>query len=402
MRGLIDAGAEIDVFPIYPIDPAQWKYVPNILDETILPRNRVHHVSISDSFEATTKFLTWGERLRLLQDIVAITGSAVRYGIQPVAKTGYVLFKALSWAKHYGDQFDHVLAYWGNYAGTCAFLFHRIIRRAIPFSVFLHAGTDLYRTPVFMKEKLRYADRVITCSEFNDRFIRDKFSDIAESVVDKIHVHHHGLDLSEFAFESNGRSSSRIVAVGRIEKEKGFDYLMKAVSRLKELGVDLETEIVGDGSCADYLRTLCNELGIVDRVTFRGWLTPDETRLAMRRATVLVHPSPDLGDGVPNVIKECMALGTPVIGTKVAGIPELLENGKHGCLVPAKDIDALAVAIKKVLENRQLQTEYACSARTYAERRFDLWRNGEELLDVLRSARRRRDTGYSRRSLCQE
>jgi glycosyltransferase involved in cell wall biosynthesis len=388
MRGLIDAGAEIDVFPIYPLDPVQWRYVPDILNETVLPRIKVHHLDFGDCFRSVPKLLTGGKGLRFVRDALTISGAVIREGIEPSVKTFYVFGKALRWVEQYGDKFDHVLGYWGNYAGTCAYMFHRLVGRSIPFSLFLHAGTDLYRTPVFLRQKLVYADKIITCSDFNERFIGDTFADVAEYVSKKIYVHHHGLDFAEFAFDLEGRFPRKIIAVGRIEREKGFEYLMRAVSRLRQRGVDIEAELVGDGSCAAYLKSLCSELGIVDRVRFRGWLTPDETRTAMKNAAILVHPSPALGDGVPNVIKECMALGTPVIGTAVAGIPEILEQGKHGCLVPAKDVEALAAAMLKLLDDAERRVEYAYSARNYAVKRFDLWRNGEELLRVLRSATR--------------
>jgi glycosyltransferase involved in cell wall biosynthesis len=103
----------------------------------------------------------------------------------------------------------------------------------------------------------------------------------------------------------------------------------------------------------------------------------------MKEAAVLVHPSPQLGDGVPNVIKECMALGTPVIATAVAGMPELLGNGENGMLVPPQDVRALVVAIQKVLSDPDLRKKYSTTARQFAEEHFDLQLNGERLANAL-------------------
>jgi glycosyltransferase involved in cell wall biosynthesis len=178
------------------------------------------------------------------------------------------------------------------------------------------------------------------------------------------------------------------VAVGRLAKEKGYDFLIRAVHQIQQLGEKVEIEIVGDGEQLASLKSLANNLGVADQVRFRGWLTPDEARRAMKEAAVLVHPSPHLGDGVPNVIKECMALGTPVIATAVAGMPELLGNGENGMLVPPQDVRALGEAIQYVLANSVVQSKYAGKARQVAEERFDLWLNGRRFAKLLRASAR--------------
>ena len=95
-----------------------------------------------------------------------------------------------------------------------------------------------------------------------------------------------------------------------------------------------------------------------------------------------------LGDAVPTVIKESMALGTPVVASNVAGIPELLDGGRCGMLVPPQNVEALADAIKTLLANTAMRRTYADAARKYAEEQFDLWRNGRRLARVLRSTKR--------------
>jgi colanic acid/amylovoran biosynthesis glycosyltransferase len=124
---------------------------------------------------------------------------------------------------------------------------------------------------------------------------------------------------------------------------------------------------------------------MADRVTFYGWRPFAEVQAAMKRATMLVHASADIGDAVPTVIKEATALGTPVIGTSVAGIPELLEYGTSGVLVPPRDVPALADAIEKYLKDPALRDSYARAARAYTERKFDLWANGRLLARRLES-----------------
>ena len=153
-------------------------------------------------------------------------------------------------------------------------------------------------------------------------------------------------------------------------------------------GINIEVELVGAGEQAGSLRELVNELRMADRVKFRGWLPFTAVQAAMRGATILVHPSDGIGDGLPNVIRESMALGTPVIASRVAGIPEALDNGRCGLLVPPKDVKALADGIQTLLKSEALRFEYANLARRYAEAKFDLWQNGKCLADRLQTTQR--------------
>jgi glycosyltransferase involved in cell wall biosynthesis len=387
MRSLVEAGIEIDVFPIYPLEPALWRYVPPILAESILPKSRVHHVNFSHSL-LSLRPLPVGSCCTFLRDATAITAAALRFGVKPLMKNIYVLLKGLAWTQKHPNRYDHILAYWGNYTASCAYIYHRLTARNIPFSLFLHAEIDLYNTQEYLRKKLLYADNILTCSDFNIKFIRECFPDIFHRISDKLFVHYHGLDLTVFSYGRDSRQQRKIIAVGRLERKKGFHYLLHATHELKQQGIDIEVEFIGDGTQADALRILARKLRIVERIKFRGWLTSDEVRTAMRHATILVHPSPDLGDGVPNVIKEAMAVGTPVVASEVAGIPELLDNGRNGMLVPPKDVKALAHAIKALLASDTLRQQYAEAARKYAEQRFDLWHNGQRLAALLRATAR--------------
>jgi glycosyltransferase involved in cell wall biosynthesis len=386
MRALVEAGIDVDIFAFYPPDPSLWRYVPNILSENILPKAKIHHISLGQTFRSLRLWPLWKVNT-FLRDTVAVSASAARFGVEPLAKSGYVSLKAWAWAQKFSDNYDHILAYWGNYAATCAYIFHRLIGRRIPFSLFLHAGTDLYRNQVYLKQKLLYADNIIIVCEFNRQFIRNLYPHTYHHISDKIHLYHLGLDFAEFPYKPDGRSPKKVLAVGSFEKIKGFDYLLRAISELRCKGVDIEVELVGDGKQAGPLKALASKLGIQEKLTFRGWLSFDEVRTALQQATLLVHPSTGLGDAVPTVIKEAMALGTPVIASNVVGIPELLDNARCGILVSPKDVSALANAIETLLTNAELRQTYARAARVYAEQKLDLWRNGRNLADLLRSTR---------------
>jgi colanic acid/amylovoran biosynthesis glycosyltransferase len=378
MRALIDAGVEIDVFAIAPLDARLWDLTTGVLGPEHLPRERVHHLTLGESLSRAKPGL---------RDAARIVASAARHGIEPLAKTVYALPKAWAWARAYAGTFDHVLGYWGNYAATAAYAFHRIAKRPVPFSIWVHAGTDLYRTPVFMREKLLYADNIITCCEFNTGYIARAFADIAPQVMPKVHVSHHGLDLAQFPFSAGGRPGNSVLAVGRLAKHKGFDYLVRAVALLRTRGVDVTLDFVGDGEEQGSLASLAAQLGIKDLVRFRGWLKFAAVRRAMSEATVLVHPSEGLGDGLPNVVREAMAVGTPVVASDVAGIPDALSDG-CGVLVPPRDVESLAASIEQLLNDPVRRAAIATRARARTEERYDLWRNGVRLARLLQNTRR--------------
>ena len=385
MRALLEAGVDIEVFPIYPLDASQWKYSLELLNEDHLPRERVHHLSFGGALKSGLRQAQ--RRGTAMRDAATVLASAARFGPVTLAKTGYVLPKAWAWAQH-GRRFDHVLAYWGNYAGTCAYAYHRIVGRDVPFSIWLHAGTDLYRTPVFLRRKLLYADNVITCCEFNKEFIGRQFADVRAAILPKTHVVHHGLDLAQFPYRPDGRRTNKVIAVGRLSKYKGFDFLLRATRVLAGRGVDISVELVGDGDQRSALQRLAADLGIVDRVWFRGWLSFTDVRRAMSDATLLAHPSEGLGDGLPNVVREAMALGTPVVASRVAGIPDALRD-ECGTLVPPRDPEALADAMQRLLVDPGARRRFARNARRRVEERYDLWRNGTVLARLLKGSRRR-------------
>jgi glycosyltransferase involved in cell wall biosynthesis len=382
LRGLLEAGWEVDVFTLYPLNADYWQYVPDILNDRCFPRNRVYHGDpYRDLFSIRPSSLR--KSAIMLRDLAAVTTSAARFGVRAVVKSSYALLRGAVCSQHHPSRYDHVLAYWGNYAATCAYLYHRLTDCQVPFSMFLHAGTDLYREQVFLPQKLMYADNVIVVCEFNRHFIREKYPELFPHLSEKFHVHHLGLDLEEFTYQPDGRPDRRIIAVGRLEREKGFDVLLQAVSALAQRGLHVELELVGEGSAREALRMLADSLRILDRVTFRGWLAFDKVREAMKQATLLVHPSTGLGDAVPTVIKESMALGTPVVGSNAAGIPELLDHGRCGLLVPPRDSTALADAIQTMLVDHQRRREFADLGRRFAERQFNLWKNAERLSQRL-------------------
>ncbi len=392
MRALLECGIELDIFAFYPPDDRLWANVPRLLDASVLPRNRVHHVTPAAVLRGA---LPWpGQRtVPILRDSVPILAAAARYGPNAVAKSAYASAYASASIRRFGKQrFDHVLAYWGNHAASVAYLFHRNTQPDIPFSMFVHARMDLYHQPAFLPEKMLYADNVFLVCEYNRTYLRQHYPEVYDRIASRLVVHHLGLPLEQMPFSTDERAGNRLIAVGNLEPLKGHAGLLRAMAALREGGTDLSLDLVGGGEQEGALRRLAGELALGDRVQFHGWLGEDQVLALMRRATVLVHPSV-APDAMPTVVKEALAVGTPVIASDLGGIPEMLDDGCCGLLVPPGDVPALARTIKTLIEDGRRRQELATAGRRHMEARFNLWRNGEALAARLRASRRHAQAG---------
>src|SRR6476661_3863671 len=178
MRALLAAGAEIDVYPFYPVDQSCWPMVPAMLGPEFLPRERVRHLRRAEIARALAG---WPARpaAAFLGDAARVVRAGMRFGVAPAAKAAYAASYAWATAKRFrGPAYDHVLAYWGNYAASAAYLFHRYTQPDVPFSMFVHARMDLYRQPAFLAEKLLYADNVFVVCEYNRRYLEQHYAAI--------------------------------------------------------------------------------------------------------------------------------------------------------------------------------------------------------------------------------
>ena len=135
--------------------------------------------------------------------------------------------------------------------------------------------------------------------------------------------------------------------MGRLAEQKGQLLLVEASARLRDRGADFELVIVGDGPMREELEQLIDRLGLRDRVRITGFLDNRAVRRELEAARALVLPS--FAEGLPVVIMEAMALGRPVIATYIAGIPELVEPGRNGWLIPAGAVEPLVEAMAEAL-----------------------------------------------------
>ncbi len=202
---------------------------------------------------------------------------------------------------------------------------------------------------------------------------------VAPQHWEKISVIRCGIDLDFFEMQPTREADPpRVLFVGRLDPVKGVSVLLAAVRLLVERGVRFEVDIVGSGSIEDALR---HEAADLPQVTFLGEQPPSEVRSALVRAQVFCLPSFD--EGIPVSIMEAMAVGTPVVATAVAGVPELAVDGETALVVPAGNEVALADALERILADRDLAARLTRSGRQRVEERHDAVRTLPELLGLL-------------------
>jgi len=270
-----------------------------------------------------------------------------------------------------------------RYAATYAMVISRIT--GLPFSFTMH-GPKSFLGGAMHAEKMRRATCVTTISEFNRKLLR-KFTD--EEGMKKVHVVRIGIDLDRFSFlRSAGKHADfSVLSVARLAGDKALDFLISAVAYLKDRVDGLSLTLVGDGPMRGDLEDQARDLGIAGIVRFTGALEHEDVCAEYVKADVFALPS--FWEGIPVVLIEAMAVGVPVIATRITGIPELIADGENGLLVPTGRSDALALAILKLYENRSLMEKFAIESRRIVgqeyssqkrtERLFALFTNGFEM-----------------------
>ena len=147
-------------------------------------------------------------------------------------------------------------------------------------------------------------------------------------------------------------------------------------------------ELAGDGPQRRYLERQADKLGISDRVVIHGYVDHDRLIDLYRHADAVALPSVIMGrygrqDVIPNVLAEAMAAGVPVVASNVAGIPELIEDGTSGLLVPERDATALADALERLWRDPGEAMRLARAARSRVEEIWDRDKNLDELARII-------------------
>jgi glycosyltransferase involved in cell wall biosynthesis len=196
---------------------------------------------------------------------------------------------------------------------------------------------------------------------------------------DKIQVIPYGIDTKKFHAKTEGeefktryhcQGSKVILSVGRLNYQKGFQYLIRAMPAVLKQIPNVKLIIVGEGEQLAYLNKLSKSLGVSESVIFTGAIGPAEIPNAYSAADVFVLPSFFESFGITLI--EAQAAGKPVIGTRVGGVPEALVDGETGFLVEPGDPKQLEIAIIRILSNKDLALKMGGKGKKFVEARFDI------------------------------
>ncbi len=229
------------------------------------------------------------------------------------------------------------------------------------------------------RQLLRSADRVIAATEFGRRALLERGYLNPGS---RIAVIPNGVSADWFQGLQPGLSDDEIafLFVGRLDPQKGVDVLLRALANVPEHCL---LRVVGTGPHEREYKKLAGELGLGSRVDFVGHCSPEEIRTQLRAAYALVLPSRAELFGI--VLIEAMAMGVPVIASRVGGIPEVVTHEETGLLVPREDVEALSAAMRRMLSDRILRNQLAKRSPGHAARfRWD--RLVEETLSEIKAA----------------
>jgi colanic acid/amylovoran biosynthesis glycosyltransferase len=240
----------------------------------------------------------------------------------------------------------HLHAHFATNSADVAMLVHAL--GGPPYSFTAH-GSDIMDRPAQMglHEKVSRASFVAAvCWYGRSQILRW----IPQRMWTKVSVVRCGLERghgSGAEEAAEGAASQRLLCVGRLAKEKGQLLLVEAAAKLAAAGQEIDIVLAGDGPMRGEIEALIASSGLDGRVRITGWLDAQGIEQQMHAARALVVPS--LSEGLPVVIMEAMANRRPVVAPFLAGIPELVLDGKTGWLYPAGNVDALADAMQHCL-----------------------------------------------------
>jgi len=236
----------------------------------------------------------------------------------------------------------------------------------VPFTFTAH-GYDIYRRPPadFARRAARAA-AVVTVSHANARSITTRFG------VDdaRVRVIPCGVDTARFHPNGPAASPPAVVTVARLVPVKNLGLLLDACALLRTRGIPFRAVLVGDGRMRDELTATRDRLGLSDTVELAGAATQERVVRFWQHAAVAALTSES--EGMPVSLMEAGACGVPTVATAVGGVPELIEDGATGILVPPGDSAALAAALERLLCDRELASRLGAAARHRVEERFSL------------------------------
>lgn len=274
----------------------------------------------------------------------------------------------------------HVHVHFANNTAMVALIAARIF--PVKYSISVHGPNEFYGVQQYrLREKVAGADFLICIGQFcRSQLMRLSDPDQWE----KLHIVPLGVDPDVFPPRPSpgAGAESNVLCVGRLVPEKGQLILVLALARLTARGVSVRLHLAGDGPSRSALEDMAHSFGLTGRITFHGSVNQDRLRGLLETADVFVLPS--FAEGIPVALMEAMSMEIPCVSTFVAGIPELIDSGTNGVLVPPSDADLLADAIAMLLADDALRGSIARAGRLKIIAKYNLRPNVERLGAIFR------------------
>jgi len=215
----------------------------------------------------------------------------------------------------------------------------------------------------------RITDKIICCSDaVKDFVISGEKVDPRKLVTIYNGVHCRKEEESITKVCNSNRRIIRIIIIASLVENKGHKYLLEALSKIVLHHSAIELSVVGDGPLKARLMDYAKSLGVYDHTKFLGLM--DDVRTMLKDSDILVLPSVER-EGLGIAIIEAMCQGKPVIGTNIGGIPEVIEDGVNGYLVPPRDPDALAEKLELLIKDKQKRDRMGNEGKKRFQERFD-------------------------------
>jgi len=252
----------------------------------------------------------------------------------------------------------------------------------IPYSFTLH-GPDIFFEPHRWRLDLKIEKaRFVACISDFCRSQAMAFS--APAHWSKLHIAHCGVEPERYESDAEKQDHGpHLTFVGRLAAVKGLPVLFDALPQILQDFPDLKVTLIGDGPERAQLEQDVQNAGLGNVVEFAGYRSQSDVADMLQQTDMLVLPS--FAEGVPVVLMEAMAARIPVVTTQIAGIPELVENGVSGMLVPPGDTDAFAQAINALLADKTLRLQMGQAGRTKVIDAFNISNEAAWLAEIFQA-----------------
>ncbi|CAN5706416.1 glycosyltransferase family 4 protein [soil metagenome] len=380
---VLRAGADLDLYPLH----RERATVVQPAAEALAPH--VHHNRLVSPAVLASQW--WALRTNP-KGYLGAAAAIVRHnlGSRRLLVGGVAAFPlAVHLARRFeAEGVDHVHAHFATHPAVVAYVANRVV--GLPFSFTAH-GSDLHRDRHMLAEKVRRAAFVVAISEHNRQVVLDE---CGPEVGDRVVVVRCGVDRGRFTPVTRERrrpgAPLALGCVGTLHEVKGQTHLVEACRRLRAAGIDVSLTLVGGGPDRDALAEQARAAGLEAVVHFTGSLTHPEVRDVLEDVDVLVAPSVPTADGrregLPVVILEAMAVGIPVVASRLSGIPEAVVDGVTGLLADPGDVEGLVSALARLADEPGLAERLAERAAEVVAEEFDIDASARRLVELYGGA----------------